>query len=74
VEEGLDDEVEIGDCFIIGDTPSDIAAARANRMTAVAVATGTYDRNALEDAGAHHVLDDLSDLDQVLGLLNLAAT
>jgi len=46
---------------IIGDTPRDIDAARANHCTCFAVATGPYTVAELEAAGAHHALPDLSD-------------
>ena len=52
---------------IVGDTPRDVAAARANGCRCVAVATGHYDVNALRDAGATLVLPDLSDLDATIG-------
>jgi phosphoglycolate phosphatase len=45
--------------FVIGDTPLDIEAAHAVGCTAIAVATGHYDRAALKDAAADHVLDTL---------------
>lgn len=46
---------------VIGDTPRDIACARAGKALAVAVATGNFTR---EELGAHHpdlLLDDLAD-------------
>lgn len=55
--------------FLIGDTPSDVAAAHAIDATAVAVATGTFRHAELEAAGADWVLDDLSDLEAVMRLL-----
>jgi phosphoglycolate phosphatase len=47
--------------YVIGDTPLDIEAAHAAGCTAVAVATGHYDRAALLDAGADHVLETLEE-------------
>jgi phosphoglycolate phosphatase len=47
--------------FVIGDTPLDIEAAHAVGCTAIAVATGHYDRAALKQAGADHVLDTLQE-------------
>jgi phosphoglycolate phosphatase-like HAD superfamily hydrolase len=49
----------MGPSFLLGDTPSDIAAARAIGACAVAVATGEFGREELEQAGADMVLDDL---------------
>ncbi len=49
------------DIFVIGDTPLDIEAAHAVECTAIAVATGKYDRDGLREAGADHVLDTLEE-------------
>jgi len=56
-------------CFLIGDTPNDIAAAHAIGAVAVAVATGKFTVQALNDAGADVALSDLSDTDCVIRLL-----
>jgi len=45
--------------FVIGDTPLDIQAAHAVGCTAIGVATGHYDVDALREAGADHVLETL---------------
>jgi len=60
------------DIYIIGDTPHDIACAKAIQARAVGVATGRYSRAALEAAGADFVFDDLSDVEQVIRRLQLA--
>jgi phosphoglycolate phosphatase len=57
--------------FIIGDTPHDIACARAIHAKGVGVATGRYSREDLEKAGADFVFDDLSDIDTVIKILGL---
>jgi phosphoglycolate phosphatase-like HAD superfamily hydrolase len=54
--------------YVIGDTPLDVAAARAVGLRAVAVATGGVSRAALEATGADLVLDDLGPLLPSLGL------
>ncbi|MBX5469902.1 MAG: haloacid dehalogenase-like hydrolase [Thermoleophilaceae bacterium] len=54
---------------LVGDTPLDVAAARASGARAVGVATGPYDEDALERSGAHAVLADLTDTDAVLAAL-----
>lgn len=51
------------DVIVIGDTPSDVACARAVGAVPVAVATGTYGIDALRETGAPIVLQDLSDVD-----------
>jgi phosphoglycolate phosphatase-like HAD superfamily hydrolase len=55
--------------FLIGDTPNDINAARANGFTAIAVATGGFDFQALEKSGADFVFQDLTDTGRVLDVL-----
>jgi phosphoglycolate phosphatase len=45
--------------YVIGDTPRDIEAAHAVGCTAIAVATGHYDVEALREAGADHVVETL---------------
>ena len=47
--------------FVVGDTPRDIEAAHAVGCTAIAVATGHYDRATLQQAGADHVLETLEE-------------
>lgn len=46
---------------VIGDTPHDVAAARAIGAHCVAVCTGGYDRSSLHAAGAPVVVSDLRD-------------
>jgi phosphoglycolate phosphatase-like HAD superfamily hydrolase len=47
---------------VVGDTPLDVAAARANGVRVVAVATGSSDRATLVATGADAVLDTLAEL------------
>jgi phosphoglycolate phosphatase-like HAD superfamily hydrolase len=54
---------------VVGDTPLDIEAALAAGARAVGVATGGYSAKALQDAGAHAVLTDLSNTAAVLAAL-----
>jgi phosphoglycolate phosphatase-like HAD superfamily hydrolase len=67
--EHLEPDRTIGRTFLIGDTPADIQAAHAIGATAIAVTTGTYRADQLQDANADHVLEGLSNLTAVLHLL-----
>ena len=53
---------------VIGDTPHDVACARAIGARVIAVATGNYSEDALRDAGADVTLPDLSDTERVVRL------
>jgi phosphoglycolate phosphatase len=55
---------------LVGDTPNDINAAKANGFVSIAVATGGFDFQALEKAGADFVFEDLTDTGRVLAALN----
>lgn len=59
------------DVVIVGDTPLDVAVARAGGARGVAVATAGYDREALRESGADVVLDDLGDLRAALTAFQL---
>lgn len=54
---------------IVGDTPADIACARAGKARAIAVATGGHATDVLQSYDPDHVLPDLSDTLEVLRLL-----
>ncbi len=55
--------------IVIGDTPKDIACAHAMGARCVAVATGKFERAALQAYQAWALLDDLSEVEQVKELL-----
>lgn len=55
--------------WVIGDTPRDLACARAGGARCALVATGTYARDELDGLGADAVLDDLADTAAVVSLL-----
>src|ERR671917_844182 len=55
----LGQDVPNSDIYVIGDTPLDISAAHAVECTAIGVATGHFDADALREAGADHVLATL---------------
>ena len=50
---------------LVGDTPLDVAAARAGGARAIGVASGPFSIAELEDAGADAVLPDLRDVERV---------
>lgn len=56
--------------IVIGDTPKDVACANAMGARCLAVATGKFGRESLESFGPWIVLDDLADINGVLGLLS----
>jgi phosphoglycolate phosphatase-like HAD superfamily hydrolase len=56
---------------IVGDTPSDIAAANAANATSVGVASGVFSENQLSNAGAAWVFRDLKPSDELLAALGL---
>jgi phosphoglycolate phosphatase len=59
-------EFEAARIDVIGDTPRDIACGKAIDARTIAIATGTWSRDAL---AAHHpdfLFDDLADVDQVI--------
>jgi phosphoglycolate phosphatase-like HAD superfamily hydrolase len=65
----LADESGPHSTFVIGDTPLDVAAALANGVTAVGVATGTFSVDALKEAGAGLVFPDFSRWQDVVAAL-----
>jgi phosphoglycolate phosphatase-like HAD superfamily hydrolase len=65
----LGTDVPAEDIVIVGDTPRDIACARAGGTRIVAVATGNYSRSDLEAHNPDVLLDDLQDTDQVVAAL-----
>jgi phosphoglycolate phosphatase len=62
---------EVTDTVLVGDTPRDVHAAHEAGARAVAVASGPYGLEALREAGADAVLEDLCDTDRVLAALGL---
>jgi phosphoglycolate phosphatase len=57
----LDVPLDLGDVFVVGDTPLDIAAAEGVGAVSVGVASGRYGIDELRAAGADHVLASLVD-------------
>ena len=62
-------EAASDDFVVVGDTPRDIAGARAGGARVVAVATGRYTREELEAHQPDAVFEDLSDTDAVVATL-----
>lgn len=55
---------------MIGDSPFDIEAARAGKMAAICVTTGSHNREELLNAGADKVFDSLADVSHWLAFGN----
>jgi phosphoglycolate phosphatase len=55
--------------LVVGDTPHDVACARAAGATPIGVATGSFTVDQLRDSGAEIVFEDLSDTDAFLKLV-----
>ncbi len=62
-------KIQNNDIFVIGDTPSDINAARRNGVHAVGVTTGIHTYKELQSHTPDHLFTDLSDTDRVLQIL-----
>lgn len=58
--------VDYEDCVVIGDTPRDVASAQAHGAACLAVATGPYSEEQLQEAGAEAVVPDLTDADWIV--------
>lgn len=57
------------DLVVVGDTPDDVACARASGALGVAVATGRHGMEALRRAGADVVLENFRDVRRAVGAL-----
>ncbi|MDF7826648.1 haloacid dehalogenase-like hydrolase [Pontiellaceae bacterium B12227] len=57
--------------FLLGDTPSDIGAAKVNGMTSVAVCNGQFDRAALEAEGPDLIVDSFEDAEHLFQALEV---
>lgn len=60
-----------GAVTIVGDTPRDMEAARANNATAIGIATGFYSVGELESAGASTVFQSLEPSNELLKALQV---
>ena len=59
------------DTFLLGDTPSDIAAAHSNGMISVAVCNGQFDRATLESEHPDIVVDSFEDAEHLFQALDV---
>lgn len=66
VSERLGASFPADEVWVVGDTPRDLACARAAGARCLLVATGRYSLAALEDLGPDALFDDLTDIDRVL--------
>src|ERR1700724_3661251 len=62
-------EFSAAEIDVIGDTPRDIACGKALGARTVAVATGTWRRDALAKHQPDFLIDDLSDVDRLIDTL-----
>ena len=62
-------EVNYEHCVVIGDTPSDVECGQVHGASSIAVATGTYSLEELENTTADLVLSDLSNTEQIVDWL-----
>lgn len=68
-EELFQRKIDIDDCIVVGDTPRDVECAHIYGAMCVGVATGPYPSEALIEAGADYVAEDLSEPDTLLQFL-----
>ena len=54
--------IDAGEVIVVGDTPYDVEAARKCGITAVALRSGKFSDEALRDAGAIEIYDDVAAL------------
>jgi phosphoglycolate phosphatase len=59
-------EVPYSDCLVIGDTPRDVECAAFHGAASLAVATGPYSKDRLEETAANLVVEDLTDTDRIV--------
>lgn len=67
--QALGKPVRPSETVLIGDTPSDVKAGKANDVRVIAVASGRSDANVLRAAGAETVIDSLQNTSELLELI-----
>jgi phosphoglycolate phosphatase len=68
-EELYQQKIGHDECVVIGDTPLDVHCAKIYGAMCIGVATGPYPIDTLIEAGADHVVKDLSDHQNLLQFL-----
>lgn len=58
--------IQFQECVVIGDTPRDVACAKAHGSPCIGVATGRYSVAELKSAGADLAVEDLSPTEEIL--------
>lgn len=72
LENRMKDDDHLRGCYLIGDTPHDVVAAKSIAATSIAVATGKFTEEDLRKAGADYVLTNLKDTDTVMQIMGLS--
>lgn len=62
-------KIEIDNCIVVGDTPRDVECAHIYGAMCIGVATGPYSFEALTEAGADYVVQDLLNQNTLLQFL-----
>ncbi len=58
-----------GAAIYVADSPRDVAAARVGGAVSVGVASGPASTSELRDAGADHVMEDLTDTARLISIV-----
>lgn len=69
VEKILNQPISLSDFFIVGDSPLDIACAKAGGIHGIAVAQGSFSMQELETAGADLVLKSLEEKEKFFNFI-----
>lgn len=62
-------EFDAENVVVIGDTPMDVECGRAHGLRTMAVATGSFSLEALQETGADHVVSDFSQVGRIVAHL-----
>ncbi len=56
------------DCYVIGDEPVDMMGGKDAGASAIGIPQGFFTQRELENAGADHILNSFTELDDILGI------